>query len=72
MSHCNEQCTAFPHKLGASIVLLPLQGGYRGVPSTPDSLPISIGTATSGRTTSAGNTSSSSEVGCVQQSPMKM
>jgi hypothetical protein len=42
-----------------------LQGGPRGVPSAPDSLPISIGTATSGRTTSAGDTSSSSEVGCL-------
>lgn len=43
-----------------------LQGGFRGVPSAADSLPISVGTATSGRTTSAGDTSSSSEVGCVR------
>lgn len=48
----------------ATAMLLLLQGGYRGVPSAADSLPISVGTATSGRTTSAGDTSSSSEVGC--------
>jgi hypothetical protein len=65
---CHEQCHSMRLHIWTKPVpvnMFPMpQGGIRGIPSAADSLPMSI--STSGRATSAGDTSSSSEVGCLQ------